>query len=93
MLESVYQNMKHHFKEHGTMDCLFESVEDTEDKTIKPYLTKTYRDYQNSIKKGKEIIFLFQPQDELWEQAREKVDGEIAPHIFLEPKEIIALTK
>jgi len=92
MLESVYQNMKHHFTEHGTMDCLFEPIEDIKDKEIKQYLTKIYRDYQNSKKKGQEIIFSFQSEDETWEQAREKVNGEITPHIFLEPKEIIALT-
>ena len=92
MLESVYQQMRHHFKEHGTMDCLFEQVKDTTDKSIKSYLTKVYRDYQNSKKKGKEIDFFFQSEDEPWEQAREKVNGERRPHIFMEPTEIIALT-
>ncbi|CAG8633176.1 12848_t:CDS:2 [Ambispora gerdemannii] len=77
MLESVYQQMKHHYKEHGTMDCLFEPVEEVEDKTIKPYLTKVYRDYQNAKKK---------------EQAREQANGERTPHIFIEPTQIIALT-
>lgn len=90
MLESVYKQMDHHFEEHGTMDCLFDKVEDLEDKEIKPYLTKTYRDYQNAKKSGKEIIFSFQSEDETWEQAREKVNGERTPHIFLEPKEIFA---
>jgi hypothetical protein len=56
--------MKHHFKEHGTMDCLFEPVEDIEDKVIKSYLTKVYRDYQNAKKKGQEIDFLFRNEDE-----------------------------
>jgi len=64
MLESVYQQMEYHFEEHGTLDCLFSQVEDIEDKTIKTYLTKVYRDYQNAKKKGKEIKFLFQPEDE-----------------------------
>ena len=56
VLESVHQHMKYHFEKHGTMDCLFEQVEDLGDKEIKPYLTKTYRDYQNAKKKGKETI-------------------------------------
>jgi hypothetical protein len=64
MLESVYRQMKHHFKEHRTMDCLFEQVEDLTDKEIKPYLVKTYRDYQTAKKKGKELEFVFQPEDE-----------------------------
>jgi len=64
MLESVYKQMKHHFKEHRTMDCLFEQVEELEDKEIKPYLTKTYRDYQTAKKQGKELEFIFQPEDE-----------------------------
>jgi len=55
--------MKHHFKEHGTMDCLFEPIENLEDKIIKSYLTKIYRDYQNSKKKGEELDFLFQNED------------------------------
>jgi hypothetical protein len=63
MLESVYQQMKHHFKEHRTMDCLFEPVENLEDKEIKSYLTKTYRDYQNAKKKG-DIDFFFRSEDE-----------------------------
>ncbi|CAI2199163.1 4058_t:CDS:2, partial [Funneliformis geosporum] len=50
VLESVHQQMKHHFEEHGTMDCLFDQVEDLEDKEIRPYLTKTYRDYQTAKK-------------------------------------------
>jgi len=65
MLETVYRQMKYHFKEHRTMDCLFETVEDIEDKTIKSYLAKTYRDYQTAKKKGKEIIFSFQSEDEV----------------------------
>lgn len=64
MLESVYQQMKRHFKEHRTMECLFDQVEDLEDKEIKPYLVKTYRDYQNAKRKGKELEFIFQPEDE-----------------------------
>jgi hypothetical protein len=56
--------MKHHFKEHRTMDCLFEKVENIEDKEIKSYLTKIYRDYQNSKKKGEELDFLFRNEDE-----------------------------
>ncbi|CAJ0761248.1 13157_t:CDS:2 [Entrophospora sp. SA101] len=63
MLESVYRQMKYHFKEHGTMDCLFESVADIEDKAIKSYLTKTYRDYQTSKKQGN-IDFFFRSEDE-----------------------------
>ena len=90
MLESVYQDMKHHFEEHGTMDCLFSKVENLEDKEIKSYLTKTYRNYQNAKKQGN-IDFFFQSEDESWEQAREQVNGEITPHIFLEPAQIIAL--
>jgi uncharacterized phage-associated protein len=93
MLELVYRQMKHHFEEHGQMDCLFEPIEDIKDKEIKPYLTKTYRDYQNAKKKGKELEFIFQPEDEAWEQAREKVNGEITPHVFLEPAKIISLVK
>jgi uncharacterized phage-associated protein len=93
MLESVYRQMDYHFEKHGQMDCLFDKVEELEDKVIKSYLTKTYRDYQTAKKQGKEIIFSFQSEDETWEQVREKVNGEITPHIFLEPKEIIALTK
>ena len=92
VLESVHQQMKHHFKEHRTMDCLFEPVENLEDKTVKSYLTKIYRDYQNSKKKNREIVFSFQSEDKAWEQAREKVNRERTPHIFLEPKEIITLT-
>jgi len=64
MLESVYQNMKCHFENHGTMNCLFEPVEDVGDKETKSYLTKTYRDYQTAKKKGKELEFIFQPEDE-----------------------------
>ncbi|CAJ0855797.1 17288_t:CDS:2 [Entrophospora sp. SA101] len=59
----VYRQMKYHFKEHGTMDCLFESVADIEDKAIKSYLTKTYRDYQTSKKQGN-IDFFFRSEDE-----------------------------
>src|SRR5947209_1900484 len=81
-LESVYQQMNYHFEEHGTMGCLFKSVEDIEDKEIKPYLTKVYRDYQNSKKKGKQIEFFFQVEDEPWEQARENANGERNPPIF-----------
>jgi hypothetical protein len=92
MLEPVYQQMRHHFKDHETMDCLFETVEDIEDKEIKQHLTKIYRDYQTAKKKGKEIDFFFQTQDALWEQAREKVNGEKRPHLFLDPKEMISLT-
>ena len=72
------------------MNCLFESVEDIEDKMIKSYLTKTYRDYQTAKKKGEELEFIFQNEDEPWEKARESANGEITPHIFLEPREIIA---
>ncbi|CAI2194711.1 3636_t:CDS:2 [Funneliformis geosporum] len=93
MLESVYQQMDYHFEKHGQMNCLFDQVKTVEDKEIKSYLTKTYRDYQTAKKRGQEIIFSFQSEDETWEQAREKVNGEITPHIFLEPKEIIALAK
>jgi hypothetical protein len=64
MLKSVYQQMRYHFKEHGTMDCLFEKVEDLEDKAIKPYLTKVYRNYQMAKKQGKQIEFFFQVEDE-----------------------------
>ena len=64
MLESVYREMKRHFEEHEQMDCLFDKVEELEDKTIKSYLTKTYRDYQTAKKKGKELEFIFQPEDE-----------------------------
>ena len=46
------------------MDCLFEQVEELEDKEIKSYLTKTYRDYQTAKKQGKEIEFLFRNEDE-----------------------------
>ena len=63
MLESVYQQMKHHFKEHRTMDCLFDPVENLEDKAIKSYLTKVYRDYQNAKKQG-DIDFFFKSEDE-----------------------------
>lgn len=91
MLETVYRQMKHHFKEHGTMNCLFEQVEELENKEIKPYLTKTYRNYQTAKKQGN-IDFFFQSEDEAWEQAREQANGEITPHIFMEPKEIISLT-
>ncbi|CAG8674157.1 3687_t:CDS:2, partial [Ambispora gerdemannii] len=63
-LESVYRQMKLNFKEHESLDCLFEQVEDIEDKTIKSYLSKIHRDYQNSKKKGGEIDFFFQTQDE-----------------------------
>ena len=91
MLESVYQQMEHHFEEHGTMDCLFEPVKDIEDKKIKQYLTKTYRDYQTAKKQG-DINFFFLSEDEPWEQAREKVNGERTPHIFIEPTQIITLT-
>ena len=90
VLESVHQQMKHHFKEHGTMNCLFEQVEEIKDKIIKSYLAKTYRDYQNYKKKGQEIEFLFRSEDEPWEQAREQANGERRPHIFLEPSKIIA---
>ena len=83
--------MKHHFKEHRTMDCLFETVEDIKDKEIKQYLTKTYRDYQNAKKQGN-IDFFFKNEDEAWEQAREKVNGEKRPAIFMEPSKIIAFT-
>jgi len=55
--------MKHHFNEHGTMDCLFESVEDIEDKMIKSYLTKTYQGYQTAKKQGN-IDFFFLSEDE-----------------------------
>ena len=71
------------------MDCLFDRVEELEDKEIKQYLTKTYRDYQNAKKQGN-IEFFFLSEDESWEKAREKTNGEKRPHIFLEPKEIIA---
>jgi uncharacterized phage-associated protein len=91
MLESVYQQMRYHFKEHRTLDCLFETVEDIKDKTIKSYLTKTYRDYQNSKKKGKQIEFFFQTQDVPWERFQENANGEKRPHIFMEPSKIIAL--
>jgi len=64
MLESVYQQMEHHFEEHGTMDCLFDPIEGIEDKTIKPYLAKVYRDYQNAKKKGGELEFIFRNEDE-----------------------------
>jgi uncharacterized phage-associated protein len=93
MLESVYRQMDHHFEEHGQIDYLFDKVEDLTNKEVKPYLTKTYRDYQTAKKQGKELEFIFQPEDEAWEQAREKVNGEIMPHIFLEPTKIIALVK
>src|ERR671939_1899036 len=33
MLESVYQQMEYHFEKHGQMNCLFDKVEDIEDKT------------------------------------------------------------
>lgn len=91
MLESVYQQMKHHFKEHRTMDCLFEQVEDLEDKEVKPYLTKFYRDYQTAKKNGREIIFSFQSEDDTWEQTREQTNGERTPRIFMEPSKIITL--
>jgi len=55
--------MKLNFKEHESLDCLFEQVEDIEDKTIKSYLNKVHCDYQNSKKKGGEIDFFFQTQD------------------------------
>ena len=63
MLESVLQQMRYHFKECGSLNCLFEPIKDIEDKVIKSYLTKVYRDYQNSKKKGKELDFFFQTQD------------------------------
>ena len=63
VLESVHQQMKYHFKEHRTMDCLFEQVEELENKEIKTYLTKIYRDYQNAKKKG-DINFFFLSEDE-----------------------------
>jgi hypothetical protein len=84
--------MRYHFKEHGTMNCLFEQVEDLKDKEIKPYLTKTYRNYQTAKKQGKEIHFLFLNEDEPWEKAREKANGEKSPQIFIEPTKIITLT-
>ena len=62
VLESVFQQMKYHFDEHGTMDCLFERVEELEDKTIRTYLTKTYRDYQNAKKKVKNLNLFFNPR-------------------------------
>ena len=74
------------------MDCLFEQVENIEDKTVNQYLTKVYRDYQISKKKGKQIDFFFQTQDTSWDQAREKANGERMPHIFMEPTKIINLT-
>jgi len=89
-LESVYQQMKLNFKEHESLDCLFEQVEDIEDKTIKSYLNKVHCDYQNSKKKGGEIDFFFQTQDTCWEQARESTNGERTPHIFIEPSRIVA---
>lgn len=92
VLESVYQQMEYHFEEHGTVKCLFEQVEELEDKEIKVYLTKTYRDYQTAKKQGREIEFLFLPQDEPWERAREQTNGERNPRIFMEPVKIIALT-
>jgi len=63
MLESVFQQMQHYFREYGTINYLFEPVENVEDKIIKSYLTKIYRGYQNSKKQGKEIDFFFQTQD------------------------------
>ena len=63
VLESVHQQMKYHFKEHRQMNCLFDQVEELEDKTIKPYLTKTYRDYQTAKKQGN-IDFFFKSEDE-----------------------------
>jgi len=63
VLESVHQQMKYHFKEHGQMNCLFDKIEELEDKTIKSYLTKTYRDYQSAKKQGN-IDFFFQSEDE-----------------------------
>ncbi|CAI2188729.1 5559_t:CDS:2 [Funneliformis geosporum] len=50
--ELVHQQMRHHFKEHGTMDCLFEQVEDLNDERVESYLTKTYRDYQTAKKQA-----------------------------------------
>lgn len=44
------------------MDCLFEPVENLEDKEIKSYLNKIYRDYQTAKKQGN-IDFFFQTQD------------------------------
>ena len=90
VLESVHQQMKHHFKEHRTMDCLFEPIEDIEDKTVKSYLDKVYRNYQSSKKKGEELDFLFRNQDEPWEKAREQANGERRPHVFIEPSRIVA---
>ena len=63
MLESVYQQMEHHFEEHGTMNCLFEPIENIGNKIIKSYLVKVYRDYQNAERKG-DIDFFFQSEDE-----------------------------
>ncbi|CAG8755708.1 12036_t:CDS:2, partial [Cetraspora pellucida] len=50
-LETVYRQMKDNFQENESLDCLFEQVEDIQDHTIKSYLTKVHRDYQNSKKK------------------------------------------
>jgi hypothetical protein len=55
--------MRNHYKKYGELDSLFSKTEDAEDKIVKTCLTKVYRNYQNSKKKGKEIDFFFQVQD------------------------------
>lgn len=81
--------MHDYYKKHKSFTGLFNKIEDIEDKTIRSLLTKVHRDYQNSKKKGQEIDFFFQVQDEPWEQARESANGKRRPHIFVEPAKII----
>ncbi len=81
--------MHDYYKKYESFAGLFSKVENIEDKIIHSLLIKVYRDYQNSKKKGQEIEFFFQVQDEPWEQAREQANGERRPHIFVEPSKII----
>lgn len=75
VLESVYQKMRNHYKKHSELDSLFLKTEDIKDKVVQSCLTKVYRDYQKSKKKGQEIDFLFQVQDHAWESVRQNLDN------------------
>jgi len=93
VLESVYQKMRNHYKKHKELDSLFSKTKDVEDKAVKSCLTKVYRDYQKSKKKGKTIDFFFQVQDAPWESAREKLGNSKRHSAAMEIKNIMALAK
>ena len=49
---------------YNLVESLKEALQLLEDKEIKPYLTKTYRSYQEAKKQGNELEFIFLNEDE-----------------------------